>query len=340
MFHANEWLDVRATYDQAKRTAEGETIYGFQADEAERETKRTILNVEVTPTSTVGLIFAYQRRDVDYPNRPDRIQVTGGVPAPGAQPIPGTPSGLLEANYESYTGEIDFNPNERVELSAFYTYEKDTSINQWSTTTAGAINNLLNYAGSDETDTFGVNGVFQFVPDKWTCTLLVQQQKVDGLMDVTANPSGAFYTSRATVGGPQPITDYDDTKLTTVTAKLDYMLAKAWKIGVGLLVREVRVQGRLHEWRPAHAAVRPDLHEGRRRGLQGERGVRDVELHVLARQDRGPAGACRRAPAIPPRGAALERRTAGAEMCRPLFCTGGGARGHRGRRPNGAARRR
>ena len=50
-YRANDWLDLRATYDEAKRTAEGETLYGFQADEAERETKRTGLQVDVTPVS-------------------------------------------------------------------------------------------------------------------------------------------------------------------------------------------------------------------------------------------------------------------------------------------------
>ena len=64
MFHANDWLDLRATYDQAKRTAEGETLYGFQSDEAERETKRTGIQVDVTPMSNLTLSFAYFRRDV------------------------------------------------------------------------------------------------------------------------------------------------------------------------------------------------------------------------------------------------------------------------------------
>ena len=42
--------------------------------------------------------------------------MTAGAPTPGAAPIPGTPSGLLEAKYDSYTGEVSFNPSERAEV--------------------------------------------------------------------------------------------------------------------------------------------------------------------------------------------------------------------------------
>ena len=83
--------------------------------------------------------------------------MTSGAPTPGAQPIPNTPSGLLEAKYDSFTAEVGYNPSERIELDAYYTYEKDATTNQWSTTTGVNLNNLLNYAGTDKTDTFGLN---------------------------------------------------------------------------------------------------------------------------------------------------------------------------------------
>ena len=58
MYRANDWLDLRASYDQAKRTAEGETLYGFQSDEAERETKRTGIQLDLTPVSSLALTFS------------------------------------------------------------------------------------------------------------------------------------------------------------------------------------------------------------------------------------------------------------------------------------------
>ena len=239
LYNAADWLDLRATFDQAERTADGHTIYGFQMDEAERDTERIGVDVTVMPMTTLDLTFAYYRRDVTYPNRPDRIAVSGGVPVAGATPIPGTPSGLLEAKYDSYTAEVAYNPNERAQLSAYYTYEKDATTNQWSTTTGVNLNNLLNYAGTDETNTFGANVVIQLVPDRWSCTFNAMRQEVDGLMDITAREAGSFYTPGRTTlipagqGGAADINDWDDTELTTILAQLDYIVAKAWTLSAG-----------------------------------------------------------------------------------------------------------
>ncbi len=232
-------IGVRAFYTDASRSAEGTTLYGFQEDEAERDMSKLGFNVEWSPTSQFDVMLAYFRRNVDYPNRPDRIAVSGGNPVAGAQPIPGTPSGLLEANYDTFTAEFGYHPNERIELDAFYTYEKDAKTNQWSTTTGTSLNNLLNYAGSDKGNTFGFNGLFHIVPDKWTVSALVSHQKIDGLMDITAREAGSFYTpGRTTVipagtGGAADITDWDDTTLTTFGLQLDRHVAKAWTVGVG-----------------------------------------------------------------------------------------------------------
>ncbi len=236
LFHAAEWLGVRGTFDQAKRTAEGHTIYGFQSDEAERETKRVGVDIELNPHQMFDVTFAYFLRDVTYPNRPDRIQVVSGAPAAGALPIAGTPSGLLSAKYDSYTAEIGFHPSSRAEFTAFYTYEKDRTANQWSTTTGANLNNLLRYEGSDKSDSFGANAMIQLVPEKWTFDLNAIHQKVDGLMDITANPTGAFYTGRVTAGVPgvvRDMTDLDDTKITTFNAQLNYAMSKNWELGVG-----------------------------------------------------------------------------------------------------------
>lgn len=239
VFHAKEWLAVRGVFDRLERTADGETFYGFQADEAERETTRAGVDVELTPSSKYGVTFAYLRRNNDFPNRPDRIAASGGVPIAGAQPIPGTPSGLLEANYDTYTVEFDFIPNERAELGAYYTYEKNAQTNQFSTTTGVNLNNLLNYQGSDKGNTFGVNGRFHLVPEKWIFSAMVQHQKVDGLMDVTAREAGTFYTPGRTTlvppgaGGALDITDFDDTEWTSAVADLAYAFTSDWTFSVG-----------------------------------------------------------------------------------------------------------
>jgi hypothetical protein len=78
------------------------------------------------------------------------------------------------------------------------------------------------------------------VPDKWTVMFNLVSQKVDGLMDITANSAGAtgccsFYNARVGFNPPgaQNINDLDDTLLTTVVASLDYHFAKAWTLSGG-----------------------------------------------------------------------------------------------------------
>jgi len=239
LYHAKDWLSFRGTYDDANRTVEGTTLYGYMSDEAERKTKRTALEAEFSLGKGVDLTFAYALRDVQYPNRPDRIAVSNGAPSAGALPIPNTPSGLLSAKYDSYTAEIAWTPNDKIELGAYYTYEKDRTTNQWSTTSGVALNNLLNYAASDKTDTFGGNALFHLKPDVWTLSVSALHQKVDGLDDITAREAGAFYTPGRTTlippgqGGAADIGDWDDTMLTTVTAQLDYIITSAWTLSAG-----------------------------------------------------------------------------------------------------------
>jgi len=250
IYRTSDWLALRAYVDAANRTAEGHTIYGFQMDEAERESTRTGVNVNITPADKFDFGFSYFRRHDEYPNRPDRIAVSGGVPIPGAQPIPGTPSGLLEASYDTYSFDVGFTPNERTEIRGFYTYEKNASTNQWSTTTGAtatpplSLNNLMNLADSDRGDTFGANARFDIVPEKWTFSFMLSHQKVDGIMDITANETGSFYNPGRTTlipsgqGGAADIVDYDDTKLTTVVADLAYAVAKAWTLSFGYAYEE------------------------------------------------------------------------------------------------------
>jgi hypothetical protein len=234
VYHANDWLGFRGTFDQAKRTVSGieagstAALQGVMADHAERKSTRTGLDIELTPSSMFGVTFAYFRRNDDYPNRP--FEVPGNAD---------TESGLLKASYDTFTLEFDFTPSERAEIGFYYTYEKNASTNQWVTLTSGALNNLLNEVDSYKGNTFGANAVIHVVPEKWTFSLMANHQKVDGLMDITAREAGAFYSpGRAALvpagtGGAQDITDFDDTKLTTFVADLAYSVAKAWTLSIG-----------------------------------------------------------------------------------------------------------
>jgi hypothetical protein len=234
LYHTSDWLGLRVHFNQANRDVTGfsatsvAALQGVMADHAEREQTRFGADVELTPSDKYDVTFAYFRRNDDYPNRPFKV--------PGN---PETESGLLEASYDMFSMDFNYLPNARAELSAFYTYEKVAETNQWVTLSSGALNNVLRYAPWDKGHTFGINGRFQLVPEKWTFSLLVQQQDVDGFLDITAREAGSFYTPGRTTlippgqGGAADISDYDDMKQTTVLADVAYALAKAWTFSVG-----------------------------------------------------------------------------------------------------------
>jgi hypothetical protein len=245
VYHSSEWLGFRATVDWADRSVSGieagsvAQLQGVMADHAERDSTRVGLDVEVTPSDKWGLTFAYFRRNDDFTNRPNESST-----------VSGTESGLLEAKYDTYTIEGEYTPSQRAEISAYYTYEKNTQTNQWLTLISGStnVNNLLNYAGRDKSNTFGANAVLQFVPDKWIFSLGLSHQKVDGFMDITSNTSGAagccsFYNGRTTLNPPgaQDINDLDDTQLTTVFTDLAYKFAKTWTWAVGYAYQDYSV---------------------------------------------------------------------------------------------------
>lgn len=245
LYHYNDQIGFRGTYDVSKRTAKGETIYGYQMDEAPFTNTRTGIDVELSPLDGLDLSFGYFRRNVEYTDRPNRGVVVSGALLTSVAPFADTPSGLLDSKFDSYTGEINWAPEARLELGAYFTYEKAAQTDQWSTTqgngttTPYSINNLVRYAGSDKTNTYGGNAVIHVIPDKGTLMFNAVNQKVDGLMDITARETGTFYTpGRAGLipagqGGAKDVDDWDDTEITTLSAQFDWTLTKAWTIGAG-----------------------------------------------------------------------------------------------------------
>ena len=69
---------------------------------------------------------------------------------------------------------------------------------------------------------------FQVVPDKGTLTLNAMNQKVDGLLDITANATGSFYNPGRTTlipagqGNAADILDWDDSEMTSVSAQFGW----------------------------------------------------------------------------------------------------------------------
>lgn len=50
------------------------------------------------------------------------------------------------------------------------------STTQWATLAGTSLNNLLNYAGNDKTDTLGARAAVQLAPEKWTLTFNARHQ--------------------------------------------------------------------------------------------------------------------------------------------------------------------
>ena len=222
VIHASDWMLFRGVFDKSNRTASGydaATSTGLQSDESERDSTRTGFNLELTPNAKVAFVMAYFRRNDDYPNRPNRV---AGVAD--------TQNGLIKAKYDTFTGEIDYTPNEKAEVSFYYTYEKNLSTTRYGST---LVTNILTFDGSDTTDTFGINANVVLVPEKWAFKFNARRQKLDALMGITGDPAGSFALARAAYGGIQDITDYDDTEWTTVSAQLDYTVAKSWGLAFG-----------------------------------------------------------------------------------------------------------
>lgn len=229
VYHAQEWVGFRATVNQRHRTAEGSpdaaTFLGYQADEAELKQNRATVDIEVSPSSVYGFTFAYSRRHDDYPNRPVR-----SVNVPSYLSGADLEAGLLNANYDEYTVEFDVTPGARAEINAFYTYEKNTTHTQRIAGSGFSSNvtDLYGFNGLDKGNTFGASVLLHVVPEKWTVTFNAQHQKIDGLlgMDWTLSPTNTVGLGRVALGGPADITQYDDTKWTTVLAQIDRIIGK------------------------------------------------------------------------------------------------------------------
>jgi hypothetical protein len=219
--HTRDWLLLRAMLDTGNRKATefDQATIGLQADESRRDSTRVGMQLELTPRDQVTFMLAYLRRNDEFPGRPNRV--------PG---VANTANGLLKASYDTYTAEVDLTPNPRINLSVYYTWEKNLSTTQTGATLAS---NILTFNGSDKTNTFGLNGNVVLVPDRWTCIVDARRQKLDALMDITGDPNGSFALARASLGGIKDINDYGDTQLTTASARLEYHPARALTFAMG-----------------------------------------------------------------------------------------------------------
>jgi MtrB/PioB family decaheme-associated outer membrane protein len=197
------------------------TVCNLRYDQARKDSERIGAHAALSPSDKVTISAGYLRTNDDYKE---------------------SLFGLISAEFDSLSVDLDFNPNENANLYAYYSYEKlaDYQIARQSGATPSN-NPLDNWTSTvnDKTNSMGAGGNFVLVPDKWFLNLSGQYQKVDGNNSLFAAAGGAPANARVGVGGVQSIPLYDDMKITTISVRVP-----------GRLVRGLRVQGRCHQRPP------------------------------------------------------------------------------------------
>ena len=144
--------------------------------------------------------------------------------------------GLTLDKYQTFTAEADYTPNTKWNFYLFYSWE-DTKNDQRGRQSGATVsfNPLDDWTSNvqDKTNSVGAGLNLTLVPEKWTMGLFGRYQKVDGQNDIAAPPGGAPDVARASVGGVQSISAFDDTKIVALNAELVYRMAKRWSAALG-----------------------------------------------------------------------------------------------------------
>jgi MtrB/PioB family decaheme-associated outer membrane protein len=191
-------------------------LCNMRYDQAKKDTSRLFGFLDFSPgngKTTVSLGYAYQ--DEDYKE---------------------SKYGLTRAKFSTYNAEVNFDATDKATLYAFYSYEdiKNAQRGRQSGSTP-SVNALDDWTSDtqDKVNSLGAGADFVLKPEKWWLKLVTRWQKVDGNNNIDAPPGGVPANNRASVGGVQDITAYDDTKIFAINGELKYQFAKAWSATLG-----------------------------------------------------------------------------------------------------------
>jgi len=136
--------------------------------------------------------------------------------------------GLLESVSRSWTVEADYAPADRWSVYAFYSNESyDTFQRGRQSGATPSVNPLDDWTAKiqDDVGSLGVGGSYA-ISERADLKLFTRYQRVDGNNDLDSPPGGtpdvAFDIAR-----------FDDTKLWTSSAELEYRLTDVWRLAVG-----------------------------------------------------------------------------------------------------------
>ena len=193
-------------------------------DQAPRDSDRILATLSLSPGDKTTLVVSYGRHKDDYKE---------------------STFGLIEASFDTVTAEADFQPTERINLNAYWTWEKLRNFQRGrqsgSTLSTNPLDDWTSTVG-DKAQSLGGGADFTLVPKRWVLALSGWYQKVDGDNALFAPPGGGPANARSAVGGVQSLPVYDDTRIVSVNAELRNEFAKHWSAAVGAWYEDYEVR--------------------------------------------------------------------------------------------------
>lgn len=263
------WLDLKASYERAARRGHYDFLIPFIATHISAEEVEAI--EAGAPVAQLPFLRKYDEanRDRDtiqflatvYPIEP--LTITGHV-LYGKDDFIESPFGLLDDKRSLYAIDADFALTDRLNLYAFYSFEKFKNrqkARQWTPTTgciidgdttAGectdpftavtGIDSPSNWdvENEDKIHTFGGGLKISVMPKKLDLDLSYIYSKADGKIKISS-PVGENNDVDPNNFIPLDFTNVDDSRLMTLHAKLKYRLKKGISITLGYLWEKFKV---------------------------------------------------------------------------------------------------
>lgn len=187
-------------------------------DQANRNSDRFVVMLQVTPMDTLTLSMNAARHTDDFDDHSDY--------------------GLLEWQTSAFSIEADYSPTDRLSAFLFATVDEVRGF-QRGRQSAGtiSINPLDDWTAknTDEAQTLGGGVNFAIIPDRVGLDVSARYQTVDGFADLFSPPGG---TPDVAFSIPQ----VDDTRIVTLSAELDYTLLESWELALGGWLERYRIR--------------------------------------------------------------------------------------------------
>jgi len=231
-----EWSSLRGTYEHGSR---GFDHYDFahseeasfvspgtptqqpllrRYDQAARDLDRVTALVQGSPGDKFSFSAFYRLNNEDY-------DLESGL-------------GLSSAHYSALGADVDYTPSARWSLFGYYSHENGEGflLGRQSGSTP-SVNSADDWSSriTDKTDTVGAGANIQLVPDRWTLNLSGRYQNTDGFNDLFSPPGGSPDVAF-------PISDFDDTRLVTLTGELRYAVSHGWRLSLGTWWEDYRIR--------------------------------------------------------------------------------------------------